>query len=228
MEDYFFSKSKNEVEIIDFKECAENLAKLLSSNGRKVRAWNRDSIEKLKSMPLSHIKLQTKKLQFCYDIYQSAIEENIDPRMESKILWRLLAKEGWSFSSDLFGEISDNDIIEIYLCNNAQYFANSVFMDLCSYDLSDIASYRWDELFTRDKGATEAILSNVRQVMKKPEKRLYYFDIPKHRGAEIFSMDRIELEMKLKVFCPLFDEKKEMAAFLTTFEARKVLSDSDH
>jgi hypothetical protein len=228
MEDYLSNRNKNEAEIIDFKNAAENLANLLSSNGRTVCAWNNESIEKLKSKSVSEIKLQTKKLQFCFNIYQSAIEENIDPRMESKILWRLLAKEGWSFSSDLFGEISDNDIIEIYLCNGSQYFANSVFMDLCSYDLSDIASYRWDELFTRDKGATEAILSNVRQVMEKPEKRLYYFDIPKHRGAEVFSMDRIELEMKLKVFCPLFDEKKEMVAFLTTFEARKVLPSRDH
>lgn len=222
---YSSSKIKNdnlENTIEEFKKITEDYSSFMAKYNRRIGSWNNRSLNKLKAMGAEVLKDRTQKLKRHLSYYESAEKEEIYPIQESQILWRILRAQNWSFPSDLFPKLRDSDIIEIYNLDFIQYFANSTFMENCSYDLSDISAHTWPELFTRPQDYTNQVINKIDQVISNPVSKTVDFNIEPHTGEEIFSLERRKILINMGVIAPLFDFTKKPVAFICTIKLKQI------
>jgi hypothetical protein len=213
----------------DFKALSEDFASLLAKYELSVGAWNPQSMNRLMDNP-ERLQQAIENLSRRFDDYLSATQENISPLEESRILWRLLHAEGFTFSDDLFPKLTDDQVVEIYLPDLTQFFANSVFLQNCTYDLSDLYAYEWPELFARPEWATREILVQSQRALTTPynKRKTLDFQVKPHIGREIFSAEKRELLIHMNFVSPLYDSQRENAGIVATFTPARVTSVSRH
>ncbi len=207
-----------------FKRVAESYVDLMARYNRPIRAWNPDSLEKMKELPEERLNQIIANLERQLSYYIAAEKEKISPLEEVRVLWRIMAKEKFNFCNDLFPKLENNDVIEVYLPDFTQFFANSTFMANCSYALSDLYAYEWHQLFSRPVEATEQIISKAQTVFSMPfsERSTIEFEMEPHIGTEVFSAEKRRLQINMGVISPLYDQNKNIAGALATFRPKRL------
>lgn len=217
-----FKRNDLKSTIEEFKRVTEDYSCFMAKYNRRIGSWNQKSLSRLEAMGRDVLEEKTANLKRQLGYYESAEKEKVYPIQESQILWRILRSQNWSFPSDLFPKLLDTDIIEIYNLNFNQYFANSTFMENCSYDLSDIAAYTWPELFTRPQNYTDQVIEKINKVIANPISRTVDFDIKPHTGQEVFSRDRRKILINMGVIAPIFDCTNRPVAFICTIKLKQI------
>lgn len=137
-------------------------------------------------------------------IVLSSIKQTTNLNDDKTLLWAVLKKLNLRFDGDLFSNLEEDDVIEIYRNDNIQVFRNFRFHQICSYNYSDLFIRRWDELFQRDNFVTKQIQNAAFKIFSgEANGRLDLDNIVPHHLQEAHSPKLYLLDMKMRFFYPL-------------------------
>lgn len=206
----------------EFKSNSQLISNLLMAEGIRVEPFlpGLPHFTKL-SNPIKQNVLRSLKVYLSICLEQ--VEEGYEIKDSKTLTWRALRKLGLTPPSDLFGHLTDEDIIEIYDLEGRQIYRNFCFYKHCSYSLEELYSVEWWYLFSRDSAITEFLMEEVQKVYQDEFSGIYFSQSGKHLVKELISVDRLSNYYRAKVFSPLYLNKK-VNGLLVSIEAEMVVS----
>jgi hypothetical protein len=145
------------------------------------------------------------------------VRSNISLRDGRKLLWKILPQLNLRPRSDLFEQINDDQVVEIYRPDFTQIFRNLRFLELCSYPVADLYTVPWTDLFERSDDITDAIMDSIKSCLATG--RTIYSGVPDHLLYERSSPDQQVVKIQQGLFSPLLDPNGRPAAFVGTLKA---------
>jgi hypothetical protein len=223
-----FSLNKTKQNISDqllseYKKYCEICSSLLKSAGKPVEPYLNDQFEKFKN----HQDPQRvfKNLKNYTELLQEAISDGDSLEDEKKLLWRMIAKLGYTPSADLLDHIEEEDTIEIYTTDNWQIYRNIKFFDYIDATVDEISTFVWSRDSKREmEVSTEAfrLLFLVKTGMLKNTFKVK--TIPPHYASCELSNIKQKVKIVLKIASPLKLGKKNVAYVLTNRSERVDIS----
>ncbi|MNL45597.1 hypothetical protein D3C87_1682560 [compost metagenome] len=125
--------------------------------------------------------------------------------------WRALRKLGYTPTSDLFEQITDDHVIEVYSKDSVQVFRNLNFFQFCSYTFEEILSLEWWNLFDRSEAMSQKIFDATVKVFSGECRVNFDPEVPNHFVRETQSADRLTMEFTMQLIGPLFQNKEPRA-----------------
>lgn len=158
------------------------------------------------------------------DILSHDIESELKrPRnLEANRLRRAISAFGLrAIDESVFEKIDEGDIVEIYRDTGVQLYRNVVFVNLCSYNLLDLAVHSWDELFEKPAVVIDAIHDRIQKVLSGTFDTLSFEIRPfVQKEKFIYAKTLRTYLVTPKVISPLEDALcGRRTAFITTFKA---------
>lgn len=142
-------------------------------------------------------------------------QKSESPFNHLQITWYALSKLGLTPGFDLFAQLENNDIIEVYDNSGIQAFCSFNFFNFCSYSLEELHLYSWDELYKRSPFIIKQMQINAQAILSG-KKISTENAITDHYCLELNSTDKRLLKCQIKATWPLLDSDKNIAAFITT------------
>lgn len=201
--------------------------KILSVSGAKVRPWTQGSLARLQGLSPEVQNRVRKYIQFYIDLISSAqLELSMSPEDDiNKLILEICAKNhDYVFSSDVYEKLDQDRVIEIYNLDNVQVYRSLNFFTFCSYDLSDLLSYEWFELYER----SIQVISKLFEATEKLKQRSYtleplsLMDVPKHIMREKFSEERLAFFIEFEELYPVYNSSREICGMLATSTGQRV------
>jgi len=155
----------------------------------------------------------------CHQVLASGQKLN-----ESRSLtWNALKYFGLIPSSDLFGKITETDVVEIYDMEHVQIFRNFQFFEYCSYTIEDVFCRPWQELFIRyDTSVTEKLLACLGGLLSNPKHETVATHVGSHLIEESSSVFRHKLDVDVKYLSLLYGVDHKPQAYLAVETAKYV------
>lgn len=147
-------------------------------------------------------------LRFYCELCEAQIAEGFKLRDNLSFTWRAFRKLDLVPRGDVFGHMTDDDLIEIYSCENKQLYRNFKFFEVCTYTLEELYSREWWVLYERDSEITMKIFDMGARVMSGEIVESYIPDIQPHRLKEINSAERSTVLQQVKLMSPLKRNKR--------------------
>lgn len=103
--------------------------------------------------------------------YLQTLSQNIEPTESKRIqeiarLKHALRNFGMkSLHEDIFNQIAEDDVIEIYSSQGIQLYRNMKFLKLCSYSLLDLAVNPWDQLYEKPTLISTKIMEKIDHIL---------------------------------------------------------------
>lgn len=196
------------VELIAFRDPSLPLFSLLSDGKKK---------EVLSAL--------TKVVKICRDTKAQGHSMGDSPAL----IWQALKEFGLRPPSDLFGQMHDCTVVEVYSQDNIQVFRSFSFFRYCSYSLEDLYCEEWLNLFARDDNS---IIPMVISFMKDVYQGVTTFTtnlrhIPKHIVRETYSPFKYKLQVGINWGAPLFEEGTSTPVATIFLETGELIEKSD-
>lgn len=152
-------------------------------------------LEMLKESPLAS-----------YDI------EKPDTQTEKRMAEIALKKLGYQLSDKFFSELRTGDVVEFYDPDMMQVYRNLEFFKYCSYNLIDLISLEWYELYERPSQILQLTFSLWKNFLDTGSTdKLDNYNIPEHLIVEkLLNVQRV-FKVKLKDVYLLRDSNKKVS-----------------
>lgn len=193
-----------------FMRLANATCDLLSQEGVRFRSY-------LPGLPYFTLLSQEQKervvkaMQFQYDLYMEHVAEGYKLKDSPSLTWRALRKFGYVPTSDLFEKIRDHHVIEVYSSESVQIFRNLNFFQYCSYTFEEIHSLEWFNLFERPVTISSQILEATKKLFTGERRDNFDPQVPMHIVRETQSIDLLQMEFKVDILGPLFENRRPSA-----------------
>lgn len=203
-----------------FMSFCEELSYIANSYGIYLKPYNENGINRFASLTLEQQTGIVEALRTYVLQLHSAIEEKIEPRGgdNRRHAWWSLNKLGLRPPMDLFDQITDRDIIEIYNQDSIQVFRSFDMFQYLSYSLSEIFSFDWTELYDRDDFVFNRMFNLVGTILQGTVTGISAPGFPPHVVVEKFSENKRWAKMQHSIFCPLYNIDGSIGGFLSTFK----------
>ena len=199
-----------------FKSDLETFTSLASEIGYKLVPYTSRSIQKFNSLS-SDRKHQTTQIFCSYlDILLSVKANGGNLRDDRTLLWYAIKKMKLRPTSDLMDKIGGDDIVEVYNSDFIQIFRNFNFFDISSYAVADIFLYEWRDLYRRENGITNKIVTLAINLFKGRYRSTIESDVESHYLEEVFSSSLHRMTMKQLYYSPLYSEDGSVGAVVAT------------
>jgi hypothetical protein len=154
-------------------------------------------------------------------------EEEIKEISESKMLESCAKKLGVVFDPRVYNTITNEHIIEIYTKDLFQIYRNLGFFNLCSYNLMDLLTNEFYELYERSLQVNVLLIEATEKLSKRPyslepESLLH---IPQHIMREKFSPAKKSFMIQFQAMYPIYTWSRDFYGFLMIQEAKEVSQD---
>lgn len=136
-----------------------------------------------------------------------------------RLVWRYLARGGYTPCSDVFDKMGDSDIIEIYGRDQIHLFQNFNFFDWISLTLERVLCETWYQNTRRDPEIERIIYAEIGRILGGEVDRTYEPDAPWHLIEEVNSEMLFSFELRVKWASPIF-QKGQIAGFICVNECR--------
>lgn len=151
---------------------------------------------------------QQEKILNDFKKYQAITESILDNHLDvsnKSSLWLALKMFGIpSPTDDLFSQLEEGDVIEIYRNDGIQVFRNLNFHDICSYELPELFIYKWDQLYFRKQEHSQMVAHCAYKIFSGEQSGLLDFtQNGSHFIYELFSPKKLKLKIQIKYFYPL-------------------------
>ena len=138
-----------------------------------------------------------------------------------RYLRKFLEKFGLNVSSKVFGDLTDDYLIEVYSKAHQQIYRSINFFNLSSYDLGALTFTPWDKLFYRSKEDSEIMFKTINFLIDN-NIEIMTPKIPIHFLTELCSNKKFGYRMhKLATVTDL--ETGEPMGYLTVISVKEVL-----
>lgn len=126
------------------------------------------------------------------------------------LLWWALKELKLRPTSDLFGHIDRNSVIEVHTAEGVQIFRNFNFYRYCSYTLEELYCYPWNYLYEREESITSMIMHFAGKIFVGEVLTTVPVHIPAHIVHERFSLKRNNIDLKIRWVSPLYGESNTL------------------
>ena len=123
-----------------------------------------------------------------------------------KSLWRIFRKFNLKPTSDLFTVIDQNDVVEVYLKDNVQWYRSFNYFDYTSYSLSDLICYPWTELVEHENDHTAHFMEIAQGIFKNEIKETQFLKLGPSISHEKFSEKRFTARAEAKAISPIMNQ----------------------
>lgn len=205
-------KEENREENLEnkFRSITEQIALIGSGLDLRIKPYENADLKYFSKLNLNHQECVLYSLTHQLQIYQTAIKDQINLRNKQQMSWSAMKKLNFIPCNDFFDKVSDTHILEIYDLNLIQVFRDIQFYGICSYSIEDLVSRPLEDLIHRDSAITNQILHWLGLFKQGKITKTIDPEIPKHRITETNSADRIQSNLKIKYYSPLFDIDKKI------------------
>jgi len=122
------------------------------------------------------------------------------PFYAKEALWSAFAKFGIVFPPGVFELLEPEHSIEVWTSDTRFLFAMGDILQYCSYSLHDLATSRWEELFSRDTITEKRMLGRLVEAMKTGNAQKNVTDW--HLVTESKSEKKNSLQVKVSLLVP--------------------------
>ncbi|WP_413291110.1 hypothetical protein [Bdellovibrio sp. HCB337] len=196
-----------------FTEISSALVDLLCIENIKTKAYRDEGLPHFSVLSTAKKIDVIDHLEVYYNLCAEHLSEGQALRDSKRFTWRALVKMGLAPFSDLLNRITEGDIVEIYGCDNTQLFRNLEFFDVCSYSIEELFCVEWYRLFQRDNKISDLIGQKVKELLDYKHPEGLEGPFPEHIVTEIFSDEKYQSKVFMKVVAPLYQNKR-IAAFI--------------
>ncbi len=194
------------------------------SLGITITPYCRETWEKFRSLPEALKRDAYQKFSTYYRVCVSATKAGIRLEDDRQLSWWVLKELKMRPCSDFFDKLEPDDILEIYNAEGIQIHRNWAFFYISGYTLGDLFVYPWVELYQRDPGPVEHLMTQAAKCLSGEVRTTIPYGIGKHRIEELLSPTKNLMDITFKYLSPLFDESGEPVAFFITSTVERISS----
>lgn len=155
------------------------------------------------------------------------IERKSSVEVEKKCLEATERNLGLKIHRDVYDQLAEGDVIEIYDIHSIQVYRNINFFRTTNYSLMDVISHPWMNLWDRPRRVTDAINEQVGAIFAAPGVSPVPMDIPVHLLREqAFGKTQI-FEIRMKTVAKVLTESGELYGGVSTMRAETIAEGSD-
>ncbi len=148
--------------------------------------------------------------------------EGVQLNQNLNLLWRALARLGFVPCKDLFSQLTEEDVVEIYDRSSLQLYRSFSFFGLCSYSLEELYSRPWFELYHREEKFHEMNLGLLHKFVSGQLMKTEPTGIPMHEVRELKAPKMRSSMIQPHLVSPLFDNSGQTVAILSAFKVVSV------
>ena len=213
----FVSQDEDRILIQNFKEIASQTSRLLATGGVKVKAY-KDQLPYFSALDFAKKKEVLEKITFYHDLCAEQVSEGYSLKDTPSFTWRALKKLGLTPTSNLFSQIKDEDVIEVYSAENVQLFRNFRYFEFCSYTLEEIYCLEWWNLYERGNDIMPGFAEFISGILKGTYPQGAEPGFESHVVKEAQSEEKLVMDYFLRWVGPVSADKK-IAGFIVLEEA---------
>lgn len=175
-------------------EALEKLAITGSAFGYPIKAYSRDSLERLIVLPTEKKEGLLSLVNQTVQILHAGLEiEKNDPSPnypERRFVEQALSTYGYYVKDeDLWNTLEKDEFVEVYNSENIQVFRTFNFFKTSSYSLLDLLINEWFSLWERPSGTLTHMFNTVEGIFSGQIKGIAPVAIPEHIINEIFNAE---------------------------------------
>ncbi|HEX7674355.1 MAG TPA: hypothetical protein VF412_09290 [Bdellovibrio sp.] len=204
-----------------FKRLTKVVSMLLTNEGKYQRPYL-DGLPHFSKLATEQKTKVVEHLQFFHDLCIEHVSEGYSIKDSPSFVWRAFRRLGLTPRSDLFSQLTDEHIVEIYSNENVQLFRNFKFFEFCSYSLEELLTIEWWGLFDRDSKLTTKMYEYAAQIFNGELHENVKPALESHFVRELASQDKLAMEYSLDLVGPLYRNKRPEA--LIILERAKLVS----
>lgn len=199
--------------IEDFRSLTRRFCQILESVGIEQAAHGTEGPQYFAKLPPEQQIATIANFHRYLQVVESELSLGVTPHQESQLLWSMLSRLKLRPNSDLFRQVKDDDIVEIYeTAGFVQVYRSLRFFKVCSYDLDDILCRPWYELYERDSSVTSKIFQTVSLASKPGNQSSIAYDLGPQELREVDSKNNFHWLQEMRLVSPLFDKTKHITA----------------
>lgn len=198
-------------EVIELRALCESVAQKIQGTGRDTPAfsnWEKPIVPGLVRARMGYMKT-----------YNELLAESLkdggsgDSRT---MMWKFFTKMGYVPTSDMFGRVQDEDIIEIYAMDGTQIYRNLRYFEYVSASIEDLVGMHWQKAYKRNKRVTLHLALLMYRFAKGAVDHTYdCLKIPVHPVREMIGRKNT-IELQFKYLSPLKKDGKCVALVVGT------------
>lgn len=144
------------------------------------------------------------------------------PHSEAQLLQVCARKLGLVFDSSAYSGLTADHVIEVYNSEMLQIYRNLSFFSLCSYDLLDLLTNEFYELYERSYAINEELFKASQVLSNRPYNLEPYSmrHTPRHIMREKISAERRAFQVQFQSVYPVYTWSRTFYGFLVIQEAK--------
>lgn len=149
-----------------FLELLDRYEAYLRSAGKKVsRSAPAEGERLFLALSFEHRQRLISRLETELALFDEAVANGERLTDSPKLVWRYFRKTGYTPCSDIFGKITDSDIVELYGLEQMHLFQNLNFFDWVSTTLEQIYCLPWYQNSTREPAAEQSLANLAGKIL---------------------------------------------------------------
>ena len=203
---------------VQFLDQLQTLAVDISSrNNNLVKPWNPEAIERYK---LKEAKKQERILKdsLVYADVFTAVGAETNPveNIERRLLEVCANKLGIVFDPNVYNTVTNDHIIEVYNEDLIQIYRNLSFFNLCSYNLLDLLSHEYYELYERSVQVNTQLFEVIKVLNSRPYnlEPISLTHIAPHVMREKFSDEQKSFIIQFQTMHPVYTWSRKFYGYL--------------
>lgn len=216
-----FKKNVSGELVQTFKILSQKVCMMLAAEGLHRKPYV-DGLPYFSGLPLEKQNEIIENLTFFTELCQEQVSEGYKLKDNSSFTWRAFRKLNYTPRSDVFSFMSDEDLVEIYSADSKQLYRNFRFFECCSYNLEELYSVEWWNLYERDQAMTMKIFEAAAKVISGEIDDNYNPGIEPHLLKEIRGEDGKTFLQQLKIVSPL--KRNRQVEAILVIETAEVVS----
>ncbi len=162
-------------------------------------------------------------LSLCVKVCEMTRSQGKSMTDSTSLIWNAIKEFGLRPPSDFFSKMTNESVIEIHSPEGVQLFRNFNFYRHCSYTIEELYSSSWDLLYDRDSSILNHMIQFVGKVYGGEISSTVDPKIPTYLAHEVYSEDRLTVEVKWLWAAPLFHEGTSTPAATIAIEGARTI-----
>lgn len=198
----------------------------------QLQGTTENSVQRFRNLSFEQMKAIQEKFKSYADL-AIAINEEINPDLteditdvvpEQRLLEVCAKKLGIVFDPGVYTRLPKGRIVEIYNQDLIQIYRSLSFFNLCSYNLLDLLTHEFHELYDRSLQVNSLLMEAGQKLASRPYslEPVSLRHIPQHIMREKFSEKKIAFQMQFEEMYPVYTWHRSFYGYLIILDARRM------
>ena len=213
--------SKRTFQSHEFSRWCERYADLAAMTGIEVRPYRSIDLPLFSRLSTAEQEAVLNTIEGNVKLFESMVHEKVKLTDSKQLLWRSCRALRLTPRSDIFDQIGDEDVVEIYSTQQKQIFRNLQFFKYVSLTLEDLYCDTWYDLTRRDPVREAELGQAALKLLSGEVEDSLPIEVPEHLVHEIDTEKMLTISIRVKWLSPVTNEG-QLAGVLVINESRLV------